>query len=166
MQRPERTPTSRRTLLILALLLGALELVGLSKVIREAWMLATYRPVTAVVLSTDVEARQPLGFGRTFRPSIRYRFTVGDATYESDRVTPLGEGRRGQWAYQVVGRFAVGESVTIYHDTGDPSSAFLLRERSWFPWLFVVLPPVMFWAVVVMERRQRVAIGSRLAKTA
>lgn len=165
---PHRTPRARRTLFVLAVFLGIFEAVGLWTIARESWKLATYQPVTATVLGTDVEVDRTSGPSRstTYRPRVRYRYRVGNATYTSDVVTPLDESRGGHWAYDISARYATAEVVTAYYDPGDPESAFLLRSRSWVPWTFVVLPPVMFWIAFVSERRRRVPSGSRLARTA
>jgi len=106
----------------------------------ERHRLATYRPVPAVVLGTDVLTVSHSGDddAPTYRPVVRYRYAIpGRGIVVADRVTPLGESRSGGWARAVVAHYRPGMAVTAYVDPEHASRAFLERRRSPLPWAFM-----------------------------
>jgi hypothetical protein len=98
-------------------------------------------PVTANVLSRDIESNSDSD-GTTYRPVVKYRYTVNGRSYESDQVTVLKEASGHSWATGVLARIPSGDTVRAYYDPADPSSAFLLRETSFFPYIFILFPMV------------------------
>jgi len=60
-------------------------------------------------------------------------------------------------------RFPVGDSVTAYINPANPSEGFVVRELSWFPLLFVVLPLLM--GVLVAHATKNGQQGLTLAGT-
>ena len=126
----------------------------------ERHRLATYRPVPAVVLGTDVLTVSHSGDddAPTYRPVVRYRYELpGRGIFVGDRVTPLGESRSGGWARGVVARYRAGMAVTAYADPENPSRSFLERRRSPLPWAFMgfatVVLAVVGLAAGQMQRR-------------
>lgn len=139
---PSRPADHRRPLLILQLFLGIFFVVGALSEWREAHMLRSFRPVTATVLSSDVE-RVPghsASSSSTWRPLVRYEFVAAGERRIADRVTPLRESRSARWASDIARAYVPGATTTAYYDPADPGDAFLVRRRSWLPWLFMLLP--------------------------
>jgi hypothetical protein len=114
--------------------------VGARLVWLEHHRLTTYEPMTATVLAEQVVESRDSDGGTTYRPEVTYRYEVDGRTYVGKRVTPLNEGRGGHWAYDLVRRFAVGGTYTGFYDPAHPSDAYLLRQRSLLPYLFVGIP--------------------------
>jgi Protein of unknown function (DUF3592) len=59
----------------------------------------------------------------------RYRYTVNGVSYDGKRVRFGSELISRGEAEQVLGRFPVGQSVTVHYDPNDPASSVLDRER-------------------------------------
>lgn len=124
----------------------------------ERQRLATFRPVPAVVLGTDVIASHGGDDDGTptFRPVVRYRYEVaGRGAFVGDRVTPLGESRSGGWARTIVGRYAPRMAVTAYVNPDDPSQSFLERRRSPLPWAFMGFASVVLALVGLVGAQVR-----------
>jgi hypothetical protein len=116
--------------------------------------LATYRPVPVTVLASRVEEMSG-DSGPTYRPVVTYRYAVAGRTYIGKRVTPLNESRSGRWAYDVIGRYAVGTTETAYYDPARPSESFLLRRSSPAPYVFVALPLLALCGSVYARGKER-----------
>lgn len=153
--RPARPTVSARAFAIVALLLSVFFVVGTLQELREARALRTFRPVAATVLSSDVEYVRSAG-SRTsaYRPMVRYEYIVAGERHVADRVTPLHESRSASWASALARRFVPGTKVTAYVNPGDPDDAYLVRTRSWLPWVFIAGPLLML-AVVATGLRRR-----------
>ncbi|GIW79159.1 MAG: hypothetical protein KatS3mg105_0966 [Gemmatales bacterium] len=87
---------------------------------------ATFKPVSAVVLTSRVR-RIPGDEGSdTFRPEVKYRYEVDGQRYESDRFAFFAKGYSDYLeAKRVADRYPVGSTVTAYYDPSDPAKAVL-----------------------------------------
>ena len=69
------------------------------------------------------------------------------------------------WATALRARFPVGKAVTAYVNPTRPSSAFLVREVSFLPMIFVLLPVgfgALFVWIIRVQRRQVVLAETHL----
>jgi len=144
---------------VLAMFMAA----GLGVLGSELYRVATWQPVSARVLSTATTAvRGSTGTG--YAPVVRYEYSIGGTRYESDAVLPVRMAASLAWAERLRARFRAGAVVTAYVNPNRASSAFLVREVSLRPLLFVVLPlaiSALFAWIVLAQRRQVAAMEQR-----
>ena len=151
-----RRAVSARAFALLTLLLSVFFVVGAVQEGREWRALRTFHPVSATVLSTDVEYVRSSGTSHTstYRPVVRYEYLVAGERHVGNRVTPLHESRSSRWATDLARRFTPGQSIVAYVSPTDPDDAFLVRTRSWLPWVFIVGPFLMVVVVGSGLRRR------------
>lgn len=132
--------------------------VGFAMAFTQEHRLAVYRPTPAYVLSATVKPVNPAGSGvtDTYLPVVRYRYRVDGRTYLSTRVTPLGESRGRGWATRLTRHFPPGGLVLAYYDPSDPRTAFLVRQRSFVPYIFIGCPLLLLigwgWLLAAVSR--------------
>ena len=103
--------------------------------------LTTFVPVTATVDAVDVVSVRDEQQGLSVdRPAVRYHFSVGGASYASDRVTPFSESRSGSWAHTLAARYHAGQAVTAYYNPASPSDAYLERQMQIMPFALIAFP--------------------------
>jgi hypothetical protein len=125
--------------------------VGLGEAVAQRRALRSAVPVEATVVSSGVrESRssdtdhRPLRDNSTssFLPEVKFRYAVGGKAYESDLLRPTvivrGYASR-EGAAEAVRPFAVGSAVTAWVDPAAPERAFLIRESSVGPVVFIIL---------------------------
>ena len=151
-----RPAVSARAFAMVTLLLAVFMVAGLVQELREVRALRTFRPLSATVLSSDVEYVRSSGSSRTsaYRPMVRYEYVVAGERHVADRVTPLHESRSSSWATALARRFVPGTTVTAYVNPADPDDAYLVRTRSWLPWVFIAGPFLMLSVVATGLRRR------------
>src|SRR4029077_16408969 len=129
--------------------------VGLGLFGSESYRLATWQPVSARVLSTDIKAVRG-DKGTSYAPVVRYQYSFAGGQYVSDGVLPLTISAGRGWAENLRNRFRPGEIATAYVNPNRPSSAFLVREVSLLPLLFVAFPlaiaGLLAWIAGVQRR--------------
>jgi hypothetical protein len=89
----------------------------------------------------------------SYTPDVRFRYTLQDKTYESDKLRPSAIVRgyaSQQSAAEEIAPFPVGKTVEAYVNPALPHRAFLLRETSAGPVVFLIvgflLPPIALLA--------------------
>jgi hypothetical protein len=103
--------------------------------------LARYVPIAMTVDATRMAViPDKEGENSFFQPVIEYHFEHGGRRYSGSRVTPLNATGARRWAEQTLAQYAVGRTYVGYHDPQRPGSAFLARERSALPYLFMSIP--------------------------
>jgi Protein of unknown function (DUF3592) len=115
---------------------------GIGFFAAEVLRVATWQPVSARVLSTDIKAVRG-DKGTSYTPVVRYLYTVNGAEYESNKVLPLTISASYGWAVRLRDRFHPGQAVTAYVNPSQPASAFLVRDVSLLPLVFVAIPLAM-----------------------
>ena len=87
--------------------------------------------VTGTIVASDLESkidrntdRKPI---RVYNAAIRYAYTVGGKTYESDQIQLGGtsETSRPEEFERTVARYPEGKRVTVYYDPDDAGTATL-----------------------------------------
>jgi len=126
MSRERRRMSRPVALLFVWLGVGALALAG---VLAGMWLwtFTTYVPVRGRVLSVRVNEYGDGGGTKTYRPVVRYAYSVDGAKYESKRYGPVDEPGWRSWAEAAAGRYEPGESCVVYYARGDPSRSVLSR---------------------------------------
>lgn len=139
---PSSKAMRRERQLIVAMLLvaAAFVAVGVHLVSEEQRSLRQFRPVTVVVEGVRVESRLGDNGETMRRASVTYSYQVEGVTYRSDRVTPLDEWRKGDWAAEIAQRFTVGRVYEGYYDPRDPAQSYLLRRRNAVPLVLIAIP--------------------------
>ncbi len=129
---------------------------GLGFFASEVYRVATWQPVSARVLSTDIKAVRG-DKGTSYTPVVRYLYSVNGAQYESKQVLPLSASASYGWATRLRDRFRPGQVVTAYVNPRNPASAFLVRDVSLMPLVFVAFPllivGVLAWFASVQRRQ-------------
>ncbi len=107
-----------------------------------------------IVGSDIVEETSSARTGRgtvTYRPTIRYRYRVGDADYTGERVA-LGEyaTENRADAEAVVQRYPIGRRLPVHYRPSAPNVAVLEVGDHGLPWLFGALGSVFLLAGLVL----------------
>jgi hypothetical protein len=141
--------------------LGIFVAIGIGLFGLEVYRVATWQPVSARVLSVGIR-EVPHDDGSTYAPVVQYQYVINRQWYVSDRVLPINMSSSRGWAERMRDRFRPGEQITAYVNPAKPSSAYLLREVSLAPLLFVGLPllvaALLAW-IVRFNRRQLNAVA-------
>jgi hypothetical protein len=85
-----------------------------------------YPTATGVVTQSEVEEVREPHHPFTFRPKIRYGYTVAGKEYTRDRYRYSRWSSSAHWARRVVASHPVGSRVAVHYAPGDPSDATLL----------------------------------------
>jgi hypothetical protein len=106
----------------------------------QHYRFTTYQPIDAQIASTRIESSYDK-HGTHYEPVIAYSYTVNGVLYQSIRLSPVGRisGDSG-WAHRIVAEYPLGSTTTAWYSPADPSSAFLRRETSCFPYIFALVP--------------------------
>jgi hypothetical protein len=122
----------------------------------ELYRIATWRPVVATVVSSDVGTVNR-GKGNTYKPVVVYNYRYLGRPYQASAVTPIDISASQSWAQSIVSRYRSGDVTTAYVDPNQPYSAYLVRQVSLIPLLFVLIPvcfALLFSWMVRVQRRQ------------
>lgn len=85
------------------------------------------------ILESSVDAQSGRG-GAVYVPSIRYRYAIGQSSYEGDRITfggPVGTSWRRP-AEEAVRRYAKGKRVVVRFHPADPAISVLEPGARWY----------------------------------
>ncbi len=121
--------------------------VGTGMAWRQHRKITTYEPAAATVLSTRIErhvSHNKHGTSVTCKPIVNYRYEAGGKTRESGVVLPISQSSSHSWARSITDRYKPGQRTTAYYNPANPSSAFLLRQYTFFPYLFILFPMIFF----------------------
>lgn len=98
-----------------------------------------------------IESRIGTDYGRSgslFYPAIRYRYRIGEHSYDGDRVS-FGGPFEASWrspAEHVVERYREGKAVKVRFSPTDPSVSVLEPGARWYVYL-VILMGAIFLAI-------------------
>ncbi len=137
--------------------------VGAWQAHEQSTRLKRFLPVKAEVIETDVESHTSSstsngGSSTTYKPVVTYRYEVNGQSYTCREVTPIRFSSSDyDWAREVVARFedarAGEQSVDAWYNPDDPSDAYLLKEATFFPYMFALFPMLFFAVVAFMATR-------------
>ena len=136
--------------------------VGVREFVQQRRNLAHAEPVDAVILESRVHVSTTrdtdYSISRStsttsYRPDVRFAYTVRGESYESDRLQATVIVRAyASWqaADDELAPFPVGARVSAWVNPAYPDQGFLVAERSVAPAIFVVLGvlmPFIGWGV-------------------
>ena len=98
--------------------------------------------IPAVIESSVVESHRGNKGGTTYSPKVCFRYRVAGSDYHGDDVYPLNSSSGADEAEAVVQQFRPGQEVTAWYDPSTPSTAFLVRRCSFFPYIFMLFPMI------------------------
>ena len=140
----------------LAAFLSIFVAVGIGLFALQVYRLVTWRPVPAHVVSSDVGTVRG-SKGNSYKPVVVYNYRYQGQPYQAATVTPIDISAGHSWAQSIVSKYKPGDVTTAYVDPGNPYKAYLLRQVSLFPLLFVLIPVcfgVIFGWIVRVQRLQ------------
>jgi|GEM_PF-1941469 len=111
---------------------GIFALVGIAFAINQRHVIKTYHPVQAIVLSHHIATISDRN-GDTYKPVIRYEYTIKGHRYTSQRVNIMQDSASYSWAERVVDRYPVGRKCKAWFDPQKPEVAVLDRTASFIP---------------------------------
>lgn len=124
--------------------------VGYHLVQKQHHKISTFEPVSAEVKGTSIEtvrSRDSEGRTRTsYKPIVNYTYVINGRQYSSGIVTPLDETMSHSSASDVINSYRKGQRIEAYVNPDDPTDAFLLREYTFFPYIFLLFP-MLFLAI-------------------
>jgi hypothetical protein len=132
--------------------------VGLGLFGLTVYRIAMWRPVTAQVVSSAV-GTVGSGKGNSYKPVVVYNYRFQGFPFQAATVTPIDISASQSWAQSIVNKYRPGDVTTAYVNPGNPYNAFLVRQVSYIPLLFVVIPVCFALMFGWMVRRQRLQVA-------
>ena len=137
--------------------------VGGTMAWRQDYKIRHWKPVDAVIVSCDVKRHESTDSkghrSVSYSPEIAFCYQAGAHTLTVHGALPLSQSSSASWANGICNRFKTGQKVTGYVNPENPSEGFVLRQYSFFPYIFILFP-MIFMAVGVF-----VAFGAGARKT-
>lgn len=133
---------ARTARLLIFPFIGIFILVGALLYVSQVKRYITWQPVRARVVTSSI-ASSSGDNGTVYRPAISYAYHYGEGVVIATGTTIINMSSSYGWAEGIQQRYRVGDSVTAYVNPVSPSDGFLLRQLSWFPLVFVVIPLLM-----------------------
>ncbi|MHC4211776.1 MAG: DUF3592 domain-containing protein [Planctomycetota bacterium] len=156
--------------IIVAVVLSALFVVFSWFFLKDAFLQnyrsATYKPVKAVVLSTDILLRslsrsdpdEETEYYLGYEPVVKYQYEINSNKFANTDIYPIQrifENRKH--AEAVNGLYQRGEEIEAFYDPKNPSKSFLIKRYSYVPYLIVQLSfifiSILFSIIVGDESR-------------
>ena len=109
----------------------------------QARKLTGWLPIEAQIIGGEVTSRRGKKGGTTYKPVVRFAYRVDGVERNADTPLPIDMSiKDSSWAHDVVRRFPAGSRATAYYNPRAPDEAFLLREVSVSPYLFMLFPMI------------------------
>jgi hypothetical protein len=135
---------------------GIFVLVWGFKNLKQAQASASWPSVSGMIVASTVEQTRSSGGDSELRyvPRVRYEYKVGETKYASERISFGGRTlhKSPAPAQAELAAYAVGKTVTVYHDPAVPNSSVLQPGVSGSVYLvfaagllFIVVGPVTAW---------------------
>jgi hypothetical protein len=144
----------------MAAFLSVFAAIGIGITGVQLYRIATWKPVTANILSSDVGTVSG-SKGNTYKPVVVYNYRYNGQSYQAAAVTPINISASQSWAQSIVNKYRSGDVTTAYVNPDHPANAYLLRQMSLFPLLFVLIPVcfglLLSWLVHVQRLQVKLA---------
>lgn len=146
----------------LAAFLSIFVAVGIGLLGLQVYRIVAWRPVAANILSSDVGTVSGEK-GNTYKPVVVYSYRYQGWAFQAAAVTPIDISASQHWAQSIAGKYRPGDVTTAYVDPDNPYKAFLLRQVSLFPLLFVLIPVCLglIFSWVVRVQRLQVVLAQK-----
>ncbi len=120
--------------------------IGAALAWNQHHKITSYLPVTATVLSKTIESHTSTDSdghtSTTYKPIVMYEYEVNGMKYKCGTVQPIDMSSGHGWAQEIINKFTKGQKVEVFYDPEDPNSAFILKEYSFFPYVFILFPMI------------------------
>lgn len=117
--------------------------VGAGMAWHQGHRLAVSRPIHATIDATRIDSHRGSKGGTTYKPVVEFRYRVDGREFHGSDPLPMSvSGSSYANAAEVTERFRPGQEATAWYDPADPASAFLLKQPSFFPYLFILFPMI------------------------
>jgi uncharacterized protein DUF3592 len=109
--------------------------------------------VEGTVTESSIKESAPSATKRSYKPRVKYAYTVEDEKFSGDRIGmhDVGYGTR-LLAEDVLLHYQTGAKIQVHYDPDDPANALLEPGNSWRAYLFLIIPPVMLLLGVLALR--------------
>jgi hypothetical protein len=136
--------------------------IGLGIFSVELYRIAIWHPVAATVVSSDVGVVHN-SKGNTYKPVVVYNYRYQGYPFQAAAVTPISISASQSWAQSIVAKYRPGDVTTAYVNPSNPYSAYLLRQVSLIPLIFVLIPVLlgMLFSWIVRVQRSQVALAQK-----
>jgi len=119
--------------------------IGAQQILSERRKINTYQPIKATVISSKVETRTSTDSdgnrSTSYEPVVTYTYSLDGKNYQCDDALPISGYSAGRfWARSIVKQFPSGKRTTAFFNPEDPNQAFLIKEYSYLPYVFVQFP--------------------------
>ena len=108
-------------------------------------------PSTVGTITSSRVVAATFGKNTSYRPEVRYRYSVNGTMYENNRVGLLGPGVLGSEVQRVVARYPTGSSVRVFYPPSSPARSALVtgftRSQLWVAaasFVFIVVGLLVF----------------------
>jgi hypothetical protein len=146
----------------LAAFLSIFVAIGLGMFSLQLYRIVSWTPVTATVVSSDVGVVRG-NKGNSYKPVVVYNYRYHGSPYQASAVTPISISASQNWAREIAGRYRSGDVTTAYVNPANPYNAYLLRQVSLIPLIFVLFPVLfaMLFAWIVRTQRNQVELAQK-----
>jgi hypothetical protein len=141
----------------LAAILGIFVAAGLGLFSVQVYRIVMWEPVSARIISSNVGTVSGSKGGVSYKPVVEYTYTYDGRPYTAYSVTPIDISAGEKWARSMAARFRPASIATAYVNPRQPASAFLVREPSLMPLIFVLAPVLiglLFSWIIHVQRKQ------------
>jgi hypothetical protein len=146
----------------LAMFLSIFVAIGLGLFSLEVYRVLSWVPVSANVISSDVGTVSG-SKGNTYKPVVVYNYRYQGNPFQASAVTPISISAGQKWAQGIADRFQPGQTTTAYVNPSQPNNAFLVRNVSYMPLIFVVFPIFfgLLFSWIVRAQRNQVELAQK-----
>ncbi len=146
----------------LAAFLSIFVAIGLGMFSLQVYRIVSWTPVTATVVSSDVGVVRG-NKGNSYKPVVVYNYRYQGSPYQASAVTPISISASQSWAREIAGRYRSGDVTKAYVNPANPYNAYLLRQVSLIPLVFVLFPVLfaMLFAWILRTQRAQVALAQQ-----
>ena len=92
---------------------------------------ATWQAVEATVVKNGVRTERhhsKRGSRTSYYPYVAYTYTVGEQTYDNDRISPYASSMGARGSETFVQAYPVGKKITVYVNPAAPNESVISRE--------------------------------------
>ena len=152
--------------------LGIFATVGVTLAWKQAEKVTGAQRVPAVILSKELHSHQSRDSdGHTstvYRPDITYRCDFDGGQVVSEDVYPFTVSTGGksgrEAAKKVLAQYEIGQQVQAWFNPRDPGQTFLIREISFFPYVFILMPGAILAVLIAVFVRGDAEGAARIRK--
>ena len=147
--------------------------IGVTMAWTQAKKVENAQRTPAVILKKHLHTHESRdGDGRTttaYLPEITYRCDFDGGQVVSSEVYPFavarGDSGGRAWANSILAQYKVGQTVDAWYNPKDVNQTFLIREISFFPYIFILVAAVIAAVFVTVFLRGKDEHRNRMLAT-